>query len=111
MFNQEESPASSIYLSSAEKDQIVSNSQKTDPGLTIHGSSTYIGIAEDTAIKMIADIHKAMEVPFNLPPRQTDTNRRVEEVGWEIIYPSDSEKIVSVEVLYQFSYNRKYGAD
>lgn len=112
VFNDTEVPACSIYMSSADQGGLIGNAQKTDPGLVIHASTKFgDSIPEDVAIKMLADIHKAIEIPSNNIPQNPDLIRKVDEVGWQIIYPENLSGIVSLEVLYQFSYSRKYGED
>lgn len=111
VFDEAQLPASSIFLGSGEKTDNKGDSTKTDPTFTIRGSSIFSGVAEDTAIKMLADIHQAIEVLTTTIPQQPDLIRRVEEQSWQILYPENQGKIVSIEVVYSFSYSRKYGED
>jgi len=112
IFNENECPACSIYLSSADQAGLIGSAQKTDPGLVIHASSVYgAEIAEDVALRMLTDIHKAIEVPSSSIPQNPDIIRQLGEVGWQIIYPENLAGVVSIEVLYEFSYSRKYGED
>jgi len=113
VFNENECPACSLYLSSADQGGLIGTAQKTDPGVVIHASSVYVDeIAEDVALRMLTDIHKAIEVRSSSSiPLNPDIIRQVSEVSWQIIYPENLAGIVSLEVLYQFSYSRKYGED
>lgn len=111
VFDEAQLPASSIFLGSGEKTDNKGGATKTDPTFTIRGSSVFTGVAEDTAIKMLADIHQAIEVLTTTIPQQPDLIRRVEEQSWQILYPENQGKVVSIEVVYSFSYSRKYGED
>jgi len=112
IFNENECPACSIYLSSADQAGLIGNAQKTDPGLVVHASAVYGDeIAEDVAIRMLTDIHRAIEIPSISIQKNPDIIRQIGEVGWQISYPENLAGVVSIEVLYQFSYSRKYGED
>lgn len=113
VFNEEEAPACSVALDSSDQSQVgsVANGVKTDPGLVIRASSTFEGVAEDVAIKMLTDIHVAVEILSSTIPQQPDLFRRANESGWQIIYPENLDRVVSIEVLYSFSYSRIYGED
>lgn len=64
---------------------------------------------EDTAIYAIADIHSAVEQPYD-PVRQSD--KVIGRFEWEsdlIEYPDQASNYVSVAVTYTFKTSRKYG--
>jgi len=113
VFNEEDTPASAVFLQSGENGGAASDGVKTDPVFTIR-SSHAVAVnehAEDLAIKMMADIHKAVEIKAAYEPGPSDLIKRVKEESWQIVYPDNASSMVSVEVNYSFSYSRKYGED
>ena len=111
VFDQDETPACAVFLNGGDSGGSAGNGVKTDPTLTIRASHKITGIAEDIAIRMMADIHKAVEQPSSTIPQQPDVIRRYDETSWEIVYPENTGKVVSVELTYSFSYSRRYGED
>ncbi len=112
-FNEGEVPACAIFLSGGANSGSEGAGVKTDPVLTVrasHGVGKTV-VAEDIAIQMMADVHKAIEQPSSKIPQQPDLIRSVDESGWDIIYPDNLGDIVSVELTYSFSYSRRYGED
>lgn len=64
---------------------------------------------EDSALYAIADIHAAVEQPYD-PVRQSD--KVIGRFEWEsdlIEYPEEASNYVSVAVTYTFKTSRKYG--
>jgi len=110
-FNQEDTPASSVFLQGGDIGGEASGANKTDAVITIRSSHVYSENPEDFAIQMLADIHKAVEIKQDYTPGPSDIIRKVQEQGWQINYPEDASSMVSVEVNYSFSYSRKYGED
>lgn len=112
VFNQEECPASSIFLGGGSNGGSQGTGVKTDPELIIRASIAFgDDEPEDVAISMMADIHKAIELPSSTIPQQPDLIRNINETSWQIVYPDNVGDVVSVELTYSFSYSRKYGED
>ena len=111
IFNEEDVPASAVFLQGGDNGGKAGDGIKTDPVLTIRASHIYTANAEDLAIQMLADIHKAVEIKTPFVPGPTDIIDKIAEQSWQITYPEDASSMVSVEVNYSFSYSRKYGED
>lgn len=109
LFNEEECPACAVYLASADKLEKISESVGAEPVAVIYASSIYKYVAEDKALEMLADIHAAIELKNIKLKQQTTLDRSLKELSWQIVYPENSGRTVSIEVLYQFNYTRKFG--
>jgi hypothetical protein len=64
---------------------------------------------EDVAVKMMQDIHRAIEVPPAATIPKDDMIGRVLFQSESIKYPEASSSVVSAFVTYQFRFNRRYG--
>jgi len=111
IFNQENTPAIAVFLQEGSNNSNAANGVATDTGITIRASHVYGEDPEDLAIKMLADIHKAVEIKQSFSPSASDIVKRLQEDSWQITYPEDASNMVAVEVNYSFNYSRKYGED
>ena len=109
-WDQGELPASSVYLVERAKETEEGERAKMISIATIEGHSKFGDVdPEDIAIKMLADIQRAIEVlnGSNLGGLLSGTG--LSFLRDEIRYPDAGNEYVSVQVAYEIPHIRRYG--
>lgn len=111
VFNAENVPAVAVFLQRGAVASTGGNGITTDCGITVRASIVYNRDPDVEALYMLADIHRALEIPVDWRPGPSDYHGRVVETDWRIVYPDDASSIISAEADFSFSYSRNYGED
>jgi len=103
-------PSCGVYLQprTVEKQSSGGARQSLDASVVVEAHHKYSTDPEVTAIKMLADIQKAVEVdPENLDGLLHGNG--ISFAGDEISYPEEYSNVVSVSVVYSIPHVREYG--
>ena len=105
-FSESELPACACYLAPRSVEDGKGDQQKINAQLIIEAHHTVGDHPEDTAIYMLADIQRAMELADETVGGKV--LNRVDFAGDAITYPEDAGKTVAVQVAYDIDHIRTY---